>query len=156
MGDTGRFVGGLVGFGLGMESTTPILRGMAGKGITFRMPNETFSRLRGEYFDNTFRKINYRGPLRYAKKYDMSPENSNIGITEYELFDTLTGKSIGKMGTTYDKRLGSNGIQHVDNIVGSSGNTGVSRSLNNAALNDRPSGLISGESLVHPEITERV
>ena len=111
----------------------------------------------GKAFADSAKDHNIKiGPLRHAKKYDLTPDHSNMGISEYELFDTLTGKSIGKMGATFDKRFATKGIQHVDNIVGSEGNRGVSRSLYNAALVDEPSGLVSGENLVHPEITEKV
>jgi hypothetical protein len=72
------------------------------------IPQETFMKLRGEFFTKSSDKIvkNLKGPLRYAKKYNLSPNYANYGINEYELFDTLTGKSIGKLGTTYDKRFG--------------------------------------------------
>lgn len=52
LGTTGRIVGGLGGWIGGSSTTTPLFRKMAGKGITFHMPQETFTNLRNQYFNN--------------------------------------------------------------------------------------------------------
>ena len=162
IGDTGRLLGGFAGFGAGTKSTTPLIRSAAGKGLTLHMPQNTFTNLRGHYFNNAASKINHRGPLRYAIKYDL-PSNGNFGVSEYKAIDALSGKEVGKLGTMQNlEHLGdrifarTTSPQYVDNINGSDGNHGISRTLYNAALNDRPSGLISGESLREPVKTEAV
>lgn len=96
------------------------------------------------------------GPLRHAIKTSGTPEYTNFWNSRYELFDTLTGKPIGKLGTTFDIRRNTFGIPNEDIIIGTEGTRGVSRALYNAALHDKPEGLISGDMLVHPEITEHV
>jgi len=62
LGDTGRILGGFIGFGAGMKATTPLLRKAATKGITLHMPEETFTRLRREGFHKQYEKTS-REPL---------------------------------------------------------------------------------------------
>lgn len=59
IGDTGRLLGGFAGFGAGTKSTTPLIRSAAGKGLTLHMPQETFTNLRGQYFDRVANNIKF-------------------------------------------------------------------------------------------------
>lgn len=57
------FTSSLLGFGAGMNSINPLLRKAAGNGITFskiKMPEETFNKLRNEYFNKIYNKVGNR------------------------------------------------------------------------------------------------
>lgn len=72
LGDTGRILGGLAGFGAGMKATTPLLRTAATKGITLHMPEETFMKLRGEGFHKKYSKLSDKpllNPEKPPRKY---------------------------------------------------------------------------------------
>lgn len=57
IGDTNRLILPFITFPAGMKGANSILRSAAGHGITMRMPQETFSALRNEYFNNTANKV---------------------------------------------------------------------------------------------------
>ena len=83
IGTAGRIGGGLMGFGLGTNATTPLLRSAAAKGITMHIPQETFSKLRNEAFANWSKKA-------YNRKLYVNPQES---LTN-ELIDRPKGKGI--------------------------------------------------------------
>lgn len=83
IGTAGRIGGGLMGFGLGTNATTPLLRSAAAKGITMHIPQETFSKLRNEAFANWSKKT-------YNRKLYVNPQES---LTN-ELIDWPKGKGV--------------------------------------------------------------
>lgn len=101
------------------------------------------------------------------KKYNISPSRlrgyknlideplGSMWNKDTHLYDLLTGKDIGNLSTTTaNYRKGT--IPSINQVIGSSKANHVSQDLYNTRLLQSSNGLISGESLVHPEITERV
>lgn len=76
-------------------------------------------------------------------------------IKETHLVDLPTGKDIGQLSTSV-KDFQKGTVPYITNLVGTLGFKSVSRDLYNARLLQSHNGLISGEMLLQPEITERV
>lgn len=70
LGTTGRIIGGALGWLGGSNATTPLFRNLAGKGIKFKMPEQTYRNLRGQYNENLRNKL--------IKKYNSFVDDANI------------------------------------------------------------------------------
>lgn len=88
IGNTGRIVGGFAGFGVGSNLVNRGLRGLATRGITMHMPQETFMKLRGEGLARAANKIfNTKTVPIGGKEISITPTSSDNGKTYWRLFE---------------------------------------------------------------------
>lgn len=101
------------GLGLGAKAVGKSVysagKELAGRGVNIPfLDNNTYSKLRSEYFSDNFDKIHHFGPLRHAKMSEVPlsefvtkdpiPEGTRVFNTK--LIDTLTGHPVGEMFTS--------------------------------------------------------
>lgn len=91
-----RIAGGLGGYVLGSGAVNPLLRSAAGNGITMGIPKETFSDLRGQYFNKVYNKAPKPADNKYIDRtidhlFMENPELRKIGSKQMyrQYYDTV-------------------------------------------------------------------
>lgn len=103
------------------------------------------------FLKDIFNTKNLNSPLRYTKTTYL-PSNENTTVKDTRLYDMLTGKDIGQLGTVTKE----NNPSIITHIFGSNGNRNISRDLYSAEILKNSNGVRSGDRLVHGEITRHV
>ena len=97
-------------------------------------------------------------PSFYHVYSPLSEALGNTWVRDSHLYDRLTGRDVSNISTVTGDFSGVKSPTKVGNISSNPGfhYKGKSETLYNYLLNKNEEGLISGESLIHPEITEHV